>query len=120
MKLIETIKSRWQNAMPRFFRNICWIGALISGTALAINTAITAGGGATHEWWNEIYPYLLGVPAGAAFVAKFTQQYSGQPIDYTQQRMAERDGRTILDRDIDTLDDKPKPHEIRPYNEHLD
>ena len=81
MKFLRLLKQRWQNAMPRFFRNICWTGALISGTALAINTAITAGGGTPHEWWNEIYPYLLGVPAGAAFVAKFTQQYNGQPID---------------------------------------
>jgi hypothetical protein len=85
MKFLRLLKQRWKNAMPRFFRNICWIGALISGTALAVNTAITAGGAAPHEWWTEIYPYLLGVPAGAAFVAKFTQQYSGQPIDYDGQ-----------------------------------
>lgn len=82
MKLINILKNRWQNAMPRFFRNICWTGALISGTALAVNTAIVAGGGTAHEWWNDIYPYLLGVPAGAAFVAKFTQDYdkNGNPI----------------------------------------
>lgn len=79
-KFWNTITSRWQNAMPKFFRIICWVGALISGTALAVNTAIVAGGGTTHEWWNDIYPYLLGIPAGAAFVAKFTQQYNGQPI----------------------------------------
>lgn len=118
MKLIDTLKSRWKNTMPRFFRNICWVGTLISGTALAVNTAITAGGGTPHEWWNEIYPYLLGVPAGAAFVAKFTQQYSGQPIDYEQQRSAERAGRTILDRDIDTLDGQTEPREIEPYDDH--
>ena len=84
MKFFKILKQRWQNAMPRFFRNICWTGALISGTALAVNTAIIAGGGTPHEWWNEIYPYLLGIPAGAAFVAKFTQQYDGMPIDDNQ------------------------------------
>lgn len=82
MSFLKILKQRWKNSMPRFFRNICWTGALISGTALAVNTAISAGGGTAHEWWNDIYPYLLGIPAGAAFVAKFTQNYdnNGNPI----------------------------------------
>ena len=98
------LRSRWNHHMPRFFRNICWAGALISGTAVAANTAVTAAGGVTHEWWNDIYPYLVGIPAGAAFVAKFTQQYSGHPVDYDRQRKAEREGRTVLDNDTDILD----------------
>ena len=81
MNWFRILKRRWLNTMPRFFRNICWTGALISGTALAVNTAIVAGGGTTHAWWDDIYPYLLGIPAGMAFVAKFTQQYDGHPID---------------------------------------
>ena len=83
MTLFSTIRHRWQNAMPRFFACICWTGTLISGTALAVNTAITAGGGTPHEWWTDIYPYLLGVPAGMAFVAKFTQNYdqNGKPVE---------------------------------------
>jgi hypothetical protein len=101
----NTLKHRWKNAMPRFFRNVCWTGALISGTAVAANTAITAAGGTPHEWWTDIYPYLVGVPAGAAFMAKFTQQYSGKPVDYDAQRKAERSGRTVLDKDIDTIDE---------------
>ena len=80
--------------MPKFFRNICWVGTLISGAALAANTAITAGGGTTHAWWDNIYPYLLGIPAGMAFVAKFTQQYSGQPIDHREQRAEEQEEQT--------------------------
>lgn len=82
IKFKNVLRDRWRNTMPKFFRVICWVGALISGTALAVNTAITAGGGITHEWWNDIYPYLLGIPAGAAFVAKFTQMYDdkGQPV----------------------------------------
>lgn len=81
-KFWQTIHDRWRNAMPKFFSRICWVCALISGTALAANTAVQAGGGTTHEWWNELYPYLLGVPAGMAFVAKFTQNYdkNGEPI----------------------------------------
>ena len=74
------------------------VSALVSGTALAVNTAITAGGGVTHEWWNELYPYLLGIPAGAAFVAKFTQTYGkdGEPVGKCKK---EEKGHTILDQD---------------------
>ena len=99
----KELRQRWRNHMPVFFRRVMWICALISGTAIAVNTAIVAGGGTAHEWWNDVYPYLLGIPAGAAFVSKFTQQYSGKPIDYEKHREAERHGRTILDKDIDTL-----------------
>jgi hypothetical protein len=82
-KFWNLLRSRWLNAMPKFFSRICWICTLISGTALAANTAITAGGGTTHEWWDNIYPYLLGIPAGMAFVAKFTQNYdqNGNPVE---------------------------------------
>ena len=80
---LRVLRQRWNNAMPKFFRVICWSCALVSGTALAVNTAIVAGGGIPHEWWSDIYPYLLGIPAGMAFVAKFTQNYdrNGNPIN---------------------------------------
>lgn len=83
MKFLETLRSRWRNTMPKFFSRICWVCTLISGTALAANTAITAGGGTTHAWWDNVYPYLLGIPAGMAFVAKFTQNYdqNGNPVE---------------------------------------
>jgi len=92
-KFWNLLRTRWQNTMPKFFRNICWVGTLVSGTALAVNTAITAGGGTTHEWWNDIYPYLLGIPAGMAFVAKFTQNYdhNGQPINDGEEQAADSD-----------------------------
>lgn len=115
---IDVLKKRWTNAMPRFFRVICWASALVSGTALAVNTAIVAGGGVPHAWWSDIYPYLLGVPAGMAFVAKFTQQYSGKPVDYDAHRRAEREGRTVLDSDIDHMHAaSADAHEIEPYND---
>lgn len=95
----DVVRRRWRNAMPRFFRIVFWICSLISGTALAANTAIVAGGGVTHEWWNDIYPYLIGIPAGMAFVCKFTQQYHGKPIDYDEYRKKSKSGGTILDQD---------------------
>lgn len=96
------VRQRWSNAMPKFFKVILCICALVGGTALAINTAIVTGGGVTHEWWNELYPYLIGIPAGAAFVAKFTQTYGkdGQPLNNAEKEKSEdSNGNTILDKD---------------------
>lgn len=67
----EAVK-RWHSKMPRFFRWMIYACAFVAGLALSVNTAITMGGGTPHEWWNDIYPYLLGVPAGMAFCCKFT------------------------------------------------
>lgn len=95
----DVLKHRWKNAMPKFFRVVFWVCALISGTALAVNTAILSAGGVTHEWWNDLYPYLIGVPAGMAFACKFTQQYHGKPIDYDEYMKKEEEKRVILDKD---------------------
>ena len=107
-----TVRQRWSNTMPKFFKVILCVSALISGTALAVNTAIVAGGGVTHEWWNEVYPYLLGIPAGAAFVAKFTQTYGkdGEPVgkkpkaDASGTAADEDDSKTIADTTLDKDD----------------
>lgn len=100
-QLKKEVEHRWRNAMPKFFRIIFWVCSLISGTAIAINSAIIAGGGTAHEWWQEIYPYLIGIPAGMAFACKFTQTYGtdGKPIDYDEHRKAESKGKTVLDKD---------------------
>ena len=101
----STLKNRWHNAMPKFFKRICLICTLVSGTALAVNTAIVAGGGVPHDWWVDIYPYLLGIPAGMAFVAKFTQTYdkNGNPVETEKPKRRGKkkfeNGNTILDRD---------------------
>ena len=94
-----TIRQRWSNTMPKFFKGILCACALVGGTALAVNTAIVTGGGTAHEWWNELYPYLIGVPAGAAFVAKFTQTYGkdGQPISGKDKPQESHN--TVLDKD---------------------
>ena len=68
-------KKRWKAKMPRFFNRVCWVCSLISGTALAANEAMQLAGATSHEWWTDIFPYLVGIPAGMAFAAKFTQTY---------------------------------------------
>ena len=101
-QLITTLRTRWRNHMPKFFRRLMWLCALISGTALAVNTAITSGGGVPHDWWTDIYPYLLGFPAGIAFACKFTQTYGkdGQPI---QKGLEPTQPDSYNDSDIDPL-----------------
>lgn len=78
----KTLKERWSNKMPKFFTVLFVGGTFVSGTALAINTACVAAGAALPDWWNEIYAYLIGIPAGMAFAAKFTQSYDakGKPV----------------------------------------
>ena len=71
----RTAVNRWKAKTPQFFGNAIKIALVISGTALAIHTAISQGGAAEPQWWTDIYPYLIGVPAGMAAMAKFTQTY---------------------------------------------
>ena len=78
----KELRQRWRNAMPQFFKRMMWICGLISGTALAANEAMTVAGIEPHQWWIDIRPYLIAVPAGAMFASKFTQNYDrdGNPI----------------------------------------
>ena len=80
----KTISTRWRNSMPKFFNRVCWVCSLISGSVAAANQAMQTMGIQPHEWFTELLPYLIGFPAGIAFAAKFTQQYTGQPVNYKQ------------------------------------
>lgn len=117
---------RWKNHMPTFFRRVMWICALISGSAGAAHTAMTSLGIQPHDWWLDIVPYLIAFPAGVAFACKFTQEYTGKPVN-SASRHRDTHGRSkVLDRDIDHLhaespdtgDEVPDNNktEIEPYN----
>lgn len=72
MSKIEEAKERWSQKMPQFFKTVMWICGLVSGTALAVNTALVSAGIQPDEWWLDIFPYLIGMPAGMMFACKFT------------------------------------------------
>lgn len=72
--LIKTIKERWKAAMPVFFKWIMGIGTAIAGIALSIQLALDSGGATIPEWWEKLYPYLIGIGAGMTATAKFTQK----------------------------------------------
>ena len=78
----NTLKSRWENAMPKFFQRMCWVGGLVSGTAIAVHEILAHYNIQPHEWWTDIEPLLLGGGAGMIFASKFTQTYGkdGEPI----------------------------------------
>lgn len=69
----KKIKNRWKSESPVVFKRITNFCLFISGMALAIHIAIVAAGAFEPHWWSIIYPYLIGVPAGMAFIAKITK-----------------------------------------------
>lgn len=113
----KEMKTRWQNAMPRFFKRMMWICGLISGTALAAHESMELAHIQPHAWWLDIEPYLVAVPAGAMFACKFTQNYDrdGKPI---KKELPGGDNPSAVNySDIETV--SPTEHEkidIDPYN----
>lgn len=73
-KVINIIIKRWQAKMPIFFKWIMGIGTGVAAVALAIQMALNSGGAIAPEWWEKLYPYLIGIGAGMTACAKFTQK----------------------------------------------
>lgn len=111
----KTLKTRWHNAMPRFFKRMMWICGLISGTALAAHESMAVAGIQPHDWWLNIEPYLVAVPAGAMFACKFTQNYdkAGNPIEKPLPKATQPQAVNMSD--IETV--SHEPNEIDPYND---
>lgn len=85
---------RWQQKMPKFFRLIMRVCICIASTATAIHVYFTHFGIQPHEWWNDVLPYLTGIPLGMALMAKFT--VDGGYRDKTIESISKN---TILDKD---------------------
>ena len=97
------LKERWKKKMPRFFRTLSVLCVCIVGTAFGINTTLQMTGAVAHEWWNDLYPLLIGVPTGMAIVCKLT--VAGGYKDIDPDRLTR--GNIILNKDIDHLDGEP-------------
>ena len=74
-KVIMEIKNRWKSETPKFFKGIVKIGLSISGVALAMHLAVLGAGEEEPQWWVNIYPYIIAIPAGMAATAKLTKDY---------------------------------------------
>ena len=75
-KVIQNIINRWKAETPIFFKNVVKIGVSISGVALAMHLAIIGAGAVEPQWWVDIYPYVIAIPAGMAATAKLTSNNS--------------------------------------------
>lgn len=75
------VVGRWQQKMPRFFQHIVVICACVVLSAFVVNTAMTVAGAVPHEWWNNVYPLLIGVPTGMIVVCKLTVAGGYKDID---------------------------------------
>ena len=73
-RILSTIATRWKSSMPLFFKWVLGISGGIATVALAIQVALNSAGAAAPEWWNTVYPYLIGIGAGMSATAKLTQQ----------------------------------------------
>lgn len=74
-KVINIIIERWKAQVPKFFKWVMGIGTSVAAVALAIQMALDSGGAIIPEWWEKLYPYLIGIGAGMTASAKFTQQH---------------------------------------------
>lgn len=61
--------------MPSFFKWMMGIGTGVAAVALAIQMALNSGGATIPTWWEQAYPYLIGIGAGMTACAKFTKQH---------------------------------------------
>lgn len=73
-KILTIIIERWKAQVPVFFKWIMGIGAGVATIALAIQMALDSGGAKAPEWWETLYPYLIGVGAGLTACAKLTKK----------------------------------------------
>lgn len=80
-KNISILVSRWKSDMPKLFKIAFRVSSFIGGFTLAATGGIHAAGYVEPEWFATCVPYIIGISAGIAFTAKFTQtsQSSNNP-----------------------------------------
>jgi hypothetical protein len=73
-KFFILLRQRWKADTPQFFKGVVRVGLSISAVSVAIHAAVVGAGATEPEWWSVAYPYLVGVPAGMAAIAKLTKE----------------------------------------------
>ena len=108
-----TLRTRWHNAMPRFFKRMMWLGGLLSGTAIAVHEVLAHYGIQPDDWWIFIERYLIGGGAGVVFACKFTQSYDkdGKPLEKEIPEATQP--AAVNDSDVETQ----QPHDIDTNND---
>lgn len=75
------LKGRWMGKMPRFFRQLVKLCACVIAIAFAINSGVPALGGTLHEWWTDIYTYIISTCIGIIATCKLTVAGGYKEID---------------------------------------
>lgn len=74
MEIVYKLWNKFKADTPKIAKWVRNISAGISGCALAIMTALLAAQSNIPEWFNKVYPYLIGIPAAIAFVSQFSSK----------------------------------------------
>lgn len=74
MNVLNKLWNKFKADTPKIAKRVRNVSAAISGCALAIMTALLAAQSNIPEWFNKIYPYLIGVPAAIAFISQFSSK----------------------------------------------
>lgn len=74
MNIIKRLWSNFKDDTPKIAKRVRNIAAGISGCALAVMTALLTAQSRIPDWFNTIYPYLIGVPAIIAFISQFSSK----------------------------------------------
>lgn len=85
---------RWQKKMPRFFYWVTMVASGVLFVSVTIHFTVESAGAAHVDWWQSIYPYVVGASAGIIAVCKFT--VAGGYKDVDPDKIS---GNTILDKD---------------------
>lgn len=72
--IIKRLWASFKADTPKIAKRVRNIAAGISGCALAIMTALLAAQSPIPDWFNNIYPYLIGIPAAIAFISQFSSK----------------------------------------------
>lgn len=74
MNIIKTLWLNFKADTPLIAKRVRNVAAGISGCALAVMTALLAAQSPIPDWFNKIYPYLIGIPAAIAFISQFSSK----------------------------------------------
>ncbi len=74
MNMIQKLWCKFKADTPKIAKRVRNIAAGLSGCALAVMTALLAAQSDIPNWFNKIYPYLIGVPAAVAFISQFSSK----------------------------------------------
>lgn len=72
MEIFNRLYKKFCADTPKIAKWVRNTSAAISGCSLAVMTALLAAQSPIPEWFNKIYPYLIGAPAAIAFISQFS------------------------------------------------